>query len=484
MAGINFIGSYSGIDQATIDKLMQVEKLPLVQLSNKKVDITAKQNAWKDVNTRLNSLFEKLKALQSPETFNSRTTKSSDDSFVSVTASKDAVAGKYDINVGQLATSTRVIGGKIDSIYDENGKFIALGMNGSFTIKNDDYYVDEDGNEHGIAMIEVGKDDTLKDIVNRINDKSKDTGINATIIDGKMVLADEKTGARGISLSDDDNEILTNLGLNAETYINGTKAKFLINGVEITSDSNTVSDAVLGLTINLNKAHATGEHDIVTVSIDTEKMTKAIQDFVDQYNSTMSFIEEQLAVGTVSAARNENGLYETVGRGALAGDSSLQSLHSSLRRMVTETLGGNKGTTINDISILGVTTKDKSGVLSFDSSKLLEEFSKDSQNVMNFFSNKVGDEDVGFIAKLNSKIDSYISSNDGLIKSKNESFEKTLRDLNKQIDSFNDRMIRKEEYYTKKFAALDIAMMQAESQMAWLDGQISAMNAQTAANKR
>ena len=144
--------------------------------------------------------------------------------------------------------------------------------------------------------------------------------------------------------------------------------------------------------------------------------------------------------------------------------------------MVTETLGGNKGTTINDISILGVTTKDRSGVLSFDSSKLLEKFSKDSQNVMNFFSNKVGDEDVGFIAKLNTKIDSYISSNDGLIKTKNKSLERTLDDLNKQIDRFNDRMIRKEEYYTKKFAALDTAMMKAESQLDWLQGQIDAMN--------
>jgi len=477
MAGINFIGSYSGIDQATIDKLMEVEKLPLIQLSNKKIDITSKQNAWKDVNTRLNSLFEKLKVLQSPETFNSRTTKSSDDSFVSVTASKDAVDGKYDISVGKLATSTRVIGGKLDSVYDENGKFIALGMNGSFTIENNDYV---EGEEDNIAEIVINENDTLKDVVNRINDKSKDTGINATIIDGMMVLTDEKTGARGITLSDDGNDILSNLGFNTETYINGTKAEFSINGIDITSDSNTITDVVLGLTINLNqKGDST-----VTVATDTEKLTEAIQDFVDQYNSTMGFIEEQLAAGTVSSARNENGLYETVGRGALAGDSSLQNLHSSLRRMVTETLGGNKGTTINDISILGVTTKDKSGVLSFDSSKLLDEFSKDPQNVMNFFSNKIGDEDVGFIAKLNSKIDSYITSDKGIIKGKTEGFEKTLKDLNKQIDNFNDRMIRKEEYYTKKFAALDVAMMQAESQMAWLDGQISAMNAQTAANKR
>ena len=70
-----------------------------------------------------------------------------------------------------------------------------------------------------------------------------------------------------------------------------------------------------------------------------------------------------------------------------------------------------------------------------------------------------------------------------MIKSKNESLDRTLRDLNNQIDRFNDRMVRKEEYYTKMFTALDVAMMQAESQMSWLSSQITAMNAQAAANK-
>jgi flagellar hook-associated protein 2 len=481
MAGLNIIGSYSGIDQATIDKLMEAEKLPLVQLSNKKTDITAKQNAWKDVNTRLNSLFEKLKVLQSSETFNSMTAKLSNDEIISATASKDAVAGKYKINVSQLATSTSYISEKISL---ENGDITkALGITtGKFTITN------ADGDSRDIN---IEASDSLKAIVEKINEAAKDikgedgetikgTGINATIIDGRLILTDSKTGERNIDLNGYGNGTLASLGLDeaARDENIGVNSKLNINGIDIETNSNTITDAVLGLTINLNK-----EGDsTVTVAADTEKLTKAIQDFVDQYNSTMGFIEKQLAAGTV--AEGTDGSYTTEGRGALAGDSSLRSLHDSLRRMVTETLGGNEGTTINDISILGISTKDKSGVLSFDSSKFLEEFSKDSQNVMNFFSNKVDDEDVGFIAKLNTKIDSYISSKDGLIKSKNESLDRTLKDLNKQIDRFNDRMVRKEEYYTKKFAALDIAMMQAESQMAWLEGQISAMNAQTAANKK
>lgn len=470
MAGINFMGSYSGIDQTMIDQLMKVERLPLNQLNNKKVDIASKQSAWKDVNTRLKSLFDKLEVLQKPETFTSMITKSSNDGIVTMAASKDAVAGKYEIQVTKLATSTRIIGGNIGNVYDTDGKFTSLGLNGKLTLKNQDYSIDNP--DKNFAEINIDENSTLKDIVNKINENTKSTGINATIINSRLVLADEKTGERGINLSfDGTNGSLSDLGLTEGTVTNGTKAQFTINNVPVTSDSNTVKDAVLGLTINLNKEHKIGESDTVTVSKDTEKLTKAVQDFVDQYNSTMSFIEEKLAVGTVS----EDG---TTGRGILAGDSSLKSLHSSLRRMVTDSLGGNAETSIKDISVLGISTTDKTGRLSFNASKFLEEFSKDSQNVINFFKNEVGGQDAGFVSKLNSKIDTYISSKDGLIKSKNESFDRTLKDLNKQIDNFNARMVKKEQYYTKMFAALDTAMMQAESQMSWLDGQISAMNGQ------
>jgi len=477
---INFLGSYSGIDQSTIDKLMQIEKLPLNQLNNKKTDITAQQNAWKDVNTRLNSLYDKLKALQNSETFDSMTSKSSNENIVTMSASKDAVAGIYSIKVTNLATNTRITGEKIDNIYDAEGRFATLGIEGSFTIKNKDHVEGEEGN---FATIDIVADDSLKTIVKKINDETKNTGINATIIDNKLVLTDEKTGAREITLSDIDTETgvsngtLSKLGLNGVEAKIGKQAEFTINDIPALRDSNTVSDLVLGLTINLKEVG----NSTVTVSTDTEKLTKTVQDFVDQYNSTMSFIEEQLAPGTVT----DDG---TTGRGTLAGDSSLRSLHSTLRRMVTESLGADGDiTTIKDISQLGVTTTDRTGKLSFDSSKLLEEFNKDSQNVINFFGDVKGVEgakdSVGFISKLNSRINDYISSKDGLIKSKNESLDRSLRDINRRIDSFNDRIARKEEYYSKMFAALDVAMMEAESQMSWLTSQISALSAQTAVRK-
>lgn len=475
MSGISFIGSYSGIDRATIDQLMEAERIPLNQLNSKKTNLTAEQNAWKDVNIRLNSLFDKLKALQDPATFNTMKPISSNKDIVSATASSDAVAGTYKVEVEQLATNTSYISGEVELEDGDITKALNITTGNNFTIIN----ADGDSRE-----VEVTEDDSLKSIVQKINEAAKDTkdengdtikgtGISATIIDNKLVLTDSKTGDRNITLTENNNGTLTSLGLNRDAREEniGTNAKLNVNGIEITSNSNTVSDAILGITINL---HEKGD-SIITVSTDTEKLTKVVQDFVNQYNSTMSFIEEQMAVGTVT----DEG---TVGRGALAGDSSLRGLHDSLRRMVTDNLG-NKGTSIKDISQLGVTTTDKSGVLSFDSSKLLEAFSKDSQNVINFFSYKADGKDIGFVQRLNTRIDSYISTSDGLIKTKTESLDRTLKDINNQIDRFNERMERREEYYIRTFTALDVAMMEAESQMAWLTSQIQGMNAQMGNNR-
>lgn len=461
MAGINFIGSYSGIDQTSIDKLMEAEKLPLVQLANKKTNLTAKQNAWKDINTRLNSLNSKISALTKSDTINAKSSTSTDESIVSITASRNTAVGNYKIHVERLATSTSVLSGKIS--LPEGGITKTLNISGTFTITN------SDGKG---AEITVGTEDSLSKITSKINDASKDTGISAAIINDQLYLTDSKTGNRTIALSepDSENSILGKLGLTGDTgktIEEGTTAKFTINGVTVERDSNEVKDVLEYTTINLHKTHKTGENDTVKVALDTSKLTSAVQEFVDQYNSTMTFIEDTLAAGDPKVPGTG---------GTLAGDSTLMRLHSSLRNLVTSAVG-NGNTSIKDISELGVTTIDKFGKLQFDSSKLTEALGKDPQNVANFFSSKDSKgEEIGFGIRLNDHINSYITSDKGIIKGKTESLGKTLDDLTKQIDRFNLRMEKKQAQYIKMFTALDVAMMEAESQMSWLVGQIDAMN--------
>ncbi len=461
MDSISFIGTYSGIDKTSIEKLMEVEKLPLVGMSQKKTSITSMQNAWKDINTRLKSLFDKIKVLQNPETYTSKAATSTDDSIIGVSAGKNAVPAQFTISVDQLAKSTRMIGAQLNV---ENSSE-DLGLSGAFKIVN------ADGVEH---EVEIEEGDTLTSVMEKINEGTKETGIRATVIDKRLVLEDAKTGERTIRLEAVEGFDLSNLGLVEGETKNGQNARFVINGISIERDSNTVTDAVDGLTINLKKTHATGEYETVNIKYNTEKSETAIKEFVEQYNSALSFIEEKMAAGTPGVASS---------RGVLAGDSSLQRLHSTLRQMVTSSIS-NENTTFKDISALGIKTTDKSGKLTFDAEKLREAMTENTDNVASFFASEINGKETGFVSRINSYIDSFISTTNGIIKGKNDSFERTLKDLDKQIETFNKRVEKKEQYYVKMFSALDVAMMQAESQMQWLVGQIDAMNASSMSFRR
>jgi flagellar hook-associated protein 2 len=473
MAGINFMGSYSGIDGSAIDDLMKAEKAPLVQYANKKTSLKETQDAWKDINTRLNSLFEKIKNLGSSDTFKSKVSTSTNEDIVSITPSKNSIVGKYNINVEQIATNTSIVGSE-----QVKEKFV---QDGSFTIKN------KDENSKSVT-IDIKEGETLKDVVNKINKTTKDksieykvgdkkvygTGISATIIDNRIILTDENTGNRSIKLENVttgegsfDSNVLGKLGLKSSDDTNeGKDAIFTINGIEVTRTTNSVDDVIENATINLKKAHTdTTTTEAVNVTMDSEKTTKAVQDFVDQYNSTIQFIEDKMKAGDPEVPGS---------KGTLSGDSSLMRLHSSLRQMVTSTV--DKDSNIKDISKLGVETIDKWGKLKFDSSKLQEQLKENPEDVVNFFSGKDG-KDTGFIDRINTYIDGFISKSGGIIKTKTESYDKSLKDLNRRIEDFEDRMERKEKYYIKMFSALDVAMMQAESQMSWLQGQVDSMNA-------
>ena len=460
---INFMGSYSGIDQTMIDQLMAIEKRPLVQMSERKTTMETQKNAWNDVRTRLNNLFEKIKVLQNSDTFSSM--KATGGESATITTSKNSPEGVYEISVQQLATKTSVIGGKIVEASSDSTK--ALGLTGTFKLNTKG----KDAKE-----IEIVETDTVRTIAEKINAVSKESGVRASIIDNRLVLNNLETGAKAIQIAEEaDSTILNQLGLkDTSEVIEGKNAMFKVNGVSVEKESNSVKDVVEYTTINLTKAHAAGSSDTITISKDTSKVEEAVKGFVDQYNSTMTFISDQLKAGSPDDGGEK--------RGTLASDGSLMRLQSSLRTMVTSSLS-NENTAIKDLSQLGVSTVDRFGQLTFDASKLKEKLEENPVEVQNFFLSKNSEgKDIGFVPKINSYIDSF-SSSTGIIKGKTDSFERSIKEVNKQVDAFTLRMERKEQYYISMFSKLDTAMMEAESQMGWLTSQISALSASSGSKK-
>ncbi|SCZ77817.1 flagellar filament capping protein FliD [Acidaminobacter hydrogenoformans] len=452
MAGINFIGSYSGMDQGVIDKLMAVEKRPLITFAEKKTDLEARQGAWKDVATRLKNLLDKIKALSKTETLYSKTTASSEEAIVSASGTRDAVSGQYEVLVKQLATQTKMTGSKVAQTDFDT----ALNLTGNLTL----------GAGDKTAQITIEASQSLRTVVRNINLESTNTGVTATVVDGRMVLKSSSYGADPMTVSSEQPAVLEALGLNTVEEVLGQGSIFSVNGIEMTRDSNTVSDAVLGMSLQLKQETDIAAPVVITVSEDSEKTIKAFQEFVDQYNSTMSFLKAQTAAGTREVPGSQGKLY---------GESSLVRFQNSLRQGLTSDLP-ESASIFKNLSEIGITTIDKEGTLMLDAEKLKTALKETPNEVQKLLA---GDElQTGMSGRLEGLIEGLTDKSNGMIQVKSSSLERTLKDLNRRITDFEDKMTKREAYYINMFSKLDVAMQKAETQSNWLAAQLGGMQNQ------
>ncbi|MER2180330.1 MAG: flagellar filament capping protein FliD [Carnobacterium inhibens] len=490
-SSISFLGSYSGIDSATIDSMIEAESGKLVQYTNKQTSITAEKNAWKDINTRLDSLFTKLGTLGEDKTFKSKLATSSDATKVAITANTDSAASNYSIGVTQLASSNQVTSGIIESAKDNTIKD-SLGLKGTFTGTSQAKSGTEESGESttGSFKIEIAAEDSLKDIVGKINEQSKESGVQAKIVDNRIIMTDSKMGERTMSFSGGltgengtitDNGIVESLGFEEDKVYEGGKPAILtIDGITVTRDTNSITDAVEGLTIELKGVTEASKPVTIGIKEDTDTTVKAFQSFVDQYNSTLTFIGDQLDVGDPSAEGNTTG--------ALAGDSSLIRLQSSLRSLMTG--AANTGNAAyNNLESVGISV-DRYGKATLDTEKLKEGLADDPTAVKKMLfqttttetagvdekgqpTTITSEKEIGIAQKMRALVDTYISEKTGIIATKSDTYDKSLKDLSSSITKFNERLVKKRENYVAMFTRLDTAMMEAESQLAYLQSQFS-----------
>lgn len=505
MTSINMMGAYSGIDMSVIDQLVAAEKAKGAKFTNQKAKIEKEQSAWKDVNSRLDNLHKKLDALTKTETFQTRTVTSNikESPYLTITAGDKAAVGQYRVHVSQLAASSQLTGQEIDidSIYTD------LDVSGTFSFAVQANTRDENG--HIVAAdsitypeentINIETTDSLKDIADKINEKSKDSGVVASIINNRLVLTDTNLGdstisvkttqtvldAEGNVFSEDtgtDNPLAKVIGLGTDAELTyGQSAKFTINGIDVERNTNTIDDVVEGLTFKLTSIHKNDELETINVASDDKKTTEAVKEFVEQYNSIMDFLDKQLDVGDPSAEDNKTG--------ALTGDGTVMRLQSGLRSLMTKNLEGEFSGNFKNIKDIGITI-DRYGKATFDEGAFNDALQEDPTNVARFFYTQTTvteevteDGEVpkshikreGMSELLKNFVDTYISTSSaapGIITGKNKSFDRMLKDINEQIETFNARVDRKRDRYIKQFTALDTAMMQAQSQMDYLYSQL------------
>lgn len=471
----SYMGQYTGITSDTIDQLLQSDELRKTVIQNKIDKINTKSQAWTDISTRLGNLTSKLDVLQDEATYQTKKVTSSDDTIATISGTSDSLEGSYDLVVKQLATASKLTGGVV-SKSDGTTKIStkdALGYSGKLTITNGA----TDGSDKALTVeIDVKATDSLKDIANAINNAkdpsdstgTKSAGLKATIVNNQLVVSSEEMGDRTLTIGGD---LKDSLGFANSQTTRGQSAKFTLDGIEMERNSNSPTDVVDGVTLNFKKADAT---KTITLGLtnDTDKELSAVKDFVNQYNSVMSFLSEKMDVGDPSKSDNTTG--------ALAGDSTLISLQSKLQSTV---LGGKS---VNGVSAstLGLSV-DRNGTLSLDETKFKAQLAKNPNAVKDFFfvdtSSKYSTEKTGtgYTADFKAVLDRYTSTksgSEGVISLRKSSYQSEIKDYNKQIERITEQIATKRARYVTMFTNLDTAIGNLQSQFSYFQSQNSSSN--------
>ena len=238
-------------------------------------------------------------------------------------------------------------------------------------------------------------------------------------------------------------------------------ASIAIDGIAISSDSNTIDDAIEGVTITLKNAQAQEELDAantvnLAVGPDKAGVKKSLESFVDAYNKMMSTTSSLTSVTEVGGDDSQPLA------AALVGDASVRSVLSGLRGEIASAGEGS----IRILADLGIRTE-RDGSLSIDTEKLDGALEDNFAAIGNFLA---GDD--GLMMRLNNKIDPY-AKDGGIIDTRNNSLQNTLSDIDDQRERLNTQLASLESRLLAQFNAMDTLVANLSSTSTYLQGQLA-----------
>jgi flagellar hook-associated protein 2 len=454
-AGISFGGLASGLDtKAIIQALVAIERRPIAALEQKKTSLGKQKSLFGDLRGLLGKLETAAKALKTTSDFLVRKASSDKEEIVTASAGSAASAGTYNLRVVSLAKA------QVNASSGSASPSASLGAPGTLQL-------DVGGATHFIAVggvvNGVTEPPTLERIAAAINaaDDANATGVRAEVVDTgnsgnnryQLVVRSEQAGtASGFSISYDDGDpafqaVINSVGSNVLTQ--ATDARVQLNGgVTVTRSSNTISDLIAGVTLELKSDASPTQSVAITVSNDSTATTKKVQDFVDAYNKVVDFLADQNQLDADGKAK-----------GPLFGDSTLRALRAGLRTIAGSAVPGTGNASFQLLSQLGVKA-DTAGKLTLTATALAEALATDEAAVAAVFTSSAN----GIAGRVVAQIDVYTDSVDGLIKNRTEAFDRQSKDATTRITQAERRLTSFEKQLEQKYANLEQLMGRLQSQ--------------------
>ncbi|WP_024550593.1 flagellar filament capping protein FliD [Siccibacter turicensis] len=457
MATISNLGIGSAGLGDLYDQLETAERTKLTTITTQQSTYNAQLSAYGKLQSAMTSLQTATATLGKTATWNSTAVSSTNTAF-SATTTSDASVGSFTVNVSQVAKAQVLTTGSIASNTEKLGDI--TGAKRTISIS-------QPGTEKPLEVDLTDADTSLSGIASAIN--KANGNVTASIIkandgDYRLMLTSKTTGtesAMTVTVTGDA-KLQSAIGYDSATGTGAlseqTAAKnaiVVVNDVEIERQSNTISDALPGVTFTVKAQSKADESLDITRATDANK--KAITDWVSAYNSlqaTISSLTKYVAVDKGTDAQSSS-------NGALVGDGNVRGIQSQLRGMLTDIQAGS----VQIMAQLGISqdpnkgSEGTLGTLKIDSDKLNKQLSENPAAVQAYF---IGDgKTTGLATKMNNTLTDMLSTSagkTGVIQNAKDGINKTLKTLSQRYDAMEASIDATMARYKTQFTNLDVMM--------------------------
>jgi flagellar hook-associated protein 2 len=431
----------SGINVAsTVNQLLAAIRAPEQVWQTQQNLAKVQGQALTQLNTEVTALSNAVSSLSDAAgAVTARTATSSDPTLVSASASNATPAGSHTVVVSKLATSS--------SYYSAAQPTSSTALTaGTFTIQV--------GSGQAATVTIDNTNNTLDGLATAINNQN--LGVTASVITdangARLAIVSKASGAPGdLTVTNEAG------GLTFTKGVTGQNASLTVDGVPISSTTNTVSGVVPGLALTLAGTNPNTPVQI-TVTPDTSKTKQAITDFVTAYNTIVQDLSSQFTFNT-----------STNSAGPLSGDSVARLVQDQMLGAVTYSATGTNG--FNTLTSLGI-TMNNDGTLSINDATLSNALNSNFADVQNFFQSANG---TGFATVLAKQLDGLTDPTQGAFFVDLQGINATQKSMQDQIDNFEVYVASEQTLLTAQYNRVNIMLQelpllqkQTESQLGGL----------------
>lgn len=454
MATISSPGIGSGLDVKNIvSQLVALEKKPLDSLKLQASTTQAKISAFGQMKSSVSTLSDAVSKLTSVTGWNAVSATSSNTSAVTASAVGGTLPTTFSVQVNTLAQAQSTV---------------SMGIQPSGSAVGAGTMVFTPAGGGAAVNVDVTATDTISDVASKIN--GANAGVTASILTSttgdRLMLRSKATGVSGgfaLSVVDADGNNTDALGLSrfvsgSTTTAAAADATATVNGIAVSSSTNTFANTVSGVTFTALQTTATAVD--ITIAKDTSAVQKNISDFVAAYNAINGILNEATKYDAA-----------TKSAGLLQGDSTAITLQSSLHNVIQAvTTGSSVFQRLADIGI----TQQRGGDLTIDSAKLATSLSN-STEVKNLFASTGGGSANGIAVQLYAVTKNMLAS-DGFFQTKDGSLKRALTQNAKDQTRVNDHAAKVEASLNARYSALDAKVASLNALNAYVGQQVTTWN--------